>query len=239
MKALSLRALKSMLIVPAALITCLWAVSGTAQAFHPTNFPHQHVEHPTPEPQPVMSVPEVDLLGERLRAYVGIGLTGGGLIPDGNQLSEGLGAGGGFELFVGGRLNQWVGADLEWSTTIHGTEGDPGFRVDAGLLSTLSGLVRVFMTAPQVFEPYAVFGITLITADGGPQSSLSLMGLGFTAGLGLDIYLSTNVALGIKALYRGGFLDNSADRVDYLPDFPDEASFISLVTGSTHVRLSF
>lgn len=223
----------------AVILLSVWVMTGEAHALHPTNFPHQHIAHPTPDEHEAPHSAETDPLERRLRAYVGVGLVGGGLIPDGAQLADGLGGGGGFELFLGGRFNQWVGADLEWTTTIHGTGGDPGFRVDAALLSTLSGLVRVYMTCPQFLEPYAAIGISLITTDGGPQSSLSIMGLGFTAGFGLDMYLTDDVVLGLKALYRGGFLDNSAERVDHLPDFPDEASFISLITGSAHVRLSF
>jgi opacity protein-like surface antigen len=242
MKRLSIHFLTGRWGVSLVALAALSAISDPARALHPTNFPHQHVEHPTPEPPAAPETPEApdpDHIEVDTRSYIGLGLTGGGLIPDGNQLSEGLGGGGGFEVFIGWRFNRWIGVNVEWATTIHSTQGDPGFQVDSALLGALSGIVRVYMTPPQCFEPYAAFGISLLTANGGPQSSISLMGLGFTAGLGLDIHVAPDLAVGIKATYRGGFLDNSAERVDHLADFPDEASFISLVTGSTHVRLSF
>jgi opacity protein-like surface antigen len=222
-----------------ALFAACSIVGSPAHALHPTNFPHQHVEHPAPQPQAEPDNPEDASLEERFRPYAGVGLTGGSVIPSGSLLSQGLGGGGGFELFFGCRLNQWTAVDLEWTTTVHSTQGDQGFRVDSALLSTLSGILRIYMTQPHLVEPYVAVGVTLLNANGGPQSSITLMGLGFTAGLGLDINLTHDLTLGIRALYRGGFLDNRVDRFDHLPDFPDEASFMSLVMGSAHVRLSF
>ncbi len=210
-----------------------------AQALHPADFPHQHVEHPEGEPPKSDEAPDEDYEANVFGTYAGLGFTGGAFLENGSNLAKGISAGGGFEVFLGWRLNSWTGVELNWTTTFHPTEDEPGFKVASALVGTLSGLVRVYVLEPSTLEPYIALGPALMTANGGPQSSVSLMGVGFTGVVGLDIHMNPWLSLGLKATYLGSYVDNTETRLDYLPDFPAEATFLSMMTGSTHLRFNF
>lgn len=244
MERLSLRG--SHRCVPLTMVFALLGLSAPqAMALHPADFPHQHVEVPnesaeehaqeesTPEDERWVHVEPFH------RYYGGVGIVGMGVLPNGTQLTEGLGAGPGFEVFAGWRFNPWIAFDFAWSTSFHATSEDEGFKIDLALMSALSGSIRIYLIEPERLEPYVAVGATLVTTSGGPQSSLSLMGVGVVGALGLDIHLNDWLTLGVKATYTGTFLDNQIDRLDHLPDYPAEATFLNLLGGATHLRLNF
>lgn len=227
-----------------ALTLSAWVV-GHAHAMHPADFPHQHGAQVAPEPEklapPPAELPQhaPEAWNYVQRYYGALGGLGGAVLANGSQLAEGLGEGGGLELLVGWRLNRWVALDIAWAMSFHATQGDEGFEVASAVLSSFTGWVRVYLAPPGRFEPYVGVGASLVTANGGPQSSISLMGFGGSAALGLDIHLDDWLTLGIKASHLTTFLDNQAGRLDHLPDYPAEAAFVHMLSGSAHLRFNF
>jgi opacity protein-like surface antigen len=237
----------------AAVMLTAWAPS--AAALHPAPFPHEHVQEAAPRP------PEARPRREPVGAHsegalsVGLGLSGTVTVNTGNALSAGLGNGVGFNLYVGWRLNPWAAVDLEWFTTFHETtyadttviDDDPSTPeveerviqgLDAAMFGSASGLVRIYLLDPGMFEPYVALGVSLFMLSGGVNSETSLTGLGFAAGGGAELNLSDTIGLGAKVLYRGAFFDNTKEPIP-LEEVPQEASFVNMLTFSAHLRLKF
>ncbi len=224
-------------------VTVVASLPSPAQALHPAPFPHRHVreevpEPPQPEPEEKRRRPRRDVEEPHYlpSLYLGVGAGLAGVVPDGHasSLSTELGAGGGFELFLGWRLNEFAAVDLEWMSTFH--RGKDSFN--SGLLSALNGIVRVYLMEPDDFEPYALVGVGLFLLNRDGDSLGTLNGPGFVAGAGLDWHLNRVVTLGAKAMYRGAYLDFQ-DGATLDPLVSELPTFIHLMTLSAHVRLNF
>jgi hypothetical protein len=139
-------------LLAAIVALAVWAPD--ARALHPAPFPHKHVEEAAP--RPAEARPRREPVRPRYlpTVYAGIGLIALGVIgdEDTSSMANGLEGGGGFELFVGWRLNPWAAVDLEWFTTFHETNY-AGSNLDTAMLGGLSGLVRVYILDPGEFEP--------------------------------------------------------------------------------------
>ena len=220
-----------------ATIVTLVVWSPDALALHPAPFPHKHVEEAAP--RPAETRPRREPVRPRYlpTVYAGVGLIALGVIGDEDtgSLANGIEGGGGFELFVGWRLNPWAAVDIEWFTTFHETNYT-GSNLETAMLGGLSGLVRVYILDPGEFEPYATLGLGLLLASAGQNSGGPLTGPVFSGGFGADLNLNHTITLGAKALYRGAFMDN---RGGQLQGAPTEAAFLSMVSLSAHLRLNF
>ena len=240
-------------LILSALMMTTW--SQPAAAHHPTSFPHEHVQEPAPRP------PEARPRREPVGAHadgalsIGLGLAGTAVMPTGTGLSDNLGEGIGFNLHVGWRLNPWAAVDLEWASTFHDTTfedttivaDDPataadefqGTRgLDAAMFSSASGLVRIYVLDPGLFEPYVALGVGLFMLSGGINSETALTGVGFSAGGGAELNLSDSVGVGARVLYRGAFFDNTKQPTP-LEGVSNEASYMNMLSFSAHVRLRF
>ena len=189
--------------------------SPNAEALHPTSFPHQHVSREVKE-EPQEANTE---LRSAPYSYLGIGLAGSGVID--HELGMGFGA----EVFGGWRLNPWAALELELFINFHDRP------TEAKLVNAISGMVRLHLSEQGLVEPYLLLGVSV----SGVHGQESLMGFGFASGAGLDFNLNADVAIGLKALYRGAFLN--AERGTESVDLT--TSIISAISGSAHVRLNF
>lgn len=230
-------------VVTLAAAMMLWVFAAPpAQALHPAPFPHRHVTEVTAEP----AAPETEEKRRRPRRdvetprflptlYLGVGAGAAAVFPgDSTSLATELGVGGGFEIFLGWRLNEFAAVDLEWMSTFHAGKN----TFNSGLLSALTGIVRVYLMEPGEFEPYALVGVGLFLLNRDGDSLATLSGPGFEAGAGVDWHLNRVVTLGGKAMYRGAYLDfQEGTTLDPLGS--ELPSFIHLMTLSAHVRLNF
>ena len=64
-----------------------------------------------------------------------------------------------------------------------------------------------------------------------------LSGFGLDIGGGVDIRFTDNIGLGIKALYRGFYVDNTAD--DYYLYLQREAAFVDSLTAEATLQFYF
>ena len=183
---------------------------------------------------------------------VGFGLTSALSMPSDDELASGLKPGGGMNLYLGWRLSNWAAVDLEWFTTFHATsfpaltstaedDEDEDKRIPAienAMLSSFSGLVRIYFLNPGFFEPYAIVGASFFVLTRGLNSTDGLPGLGFCTGLGAAFNLNETMGIGARVLYRGAFFDNTEYPIP-LPGAPEQSAFINLLVMSAHVRLNF
>jgi len=248
------------ILAAAAMTLAAWTPD--ARALHPAPFPHQHAQEAAPRPPEAR--PRREPVGAHAKGAlsVGIGFTGGVIPATGSSISNSLDSGVGFNLHVGWRLNDWASVDLEWFTTFHDAsfpklevdeepepdpapdptnapeEADPARDIDSAMMSSLSGLVRIYFLDPGFFEPYLAAGVGIFMLSEGLNSEDTLTGLGFCAGLGAAFNLSETFGVGARVLYRGAFFDNREVPTP-LPAIPAETSFVNLVTLSAHVRVNF
>ena len=218
------------LALAAALVVSAWPAP--AAALHPAPFPHKHFDRRAGPPPPPAQQPrrEPDPPPNYPQLYFALGGVGNLLIEDASGPSDGLGFGGGFELFFGYRFNAYAAIDLGWMSTFHGTTrtGRPGAMVAA-----LHGDVRIFLIPwASRLDPYVQVGLGLYLINQHNSSAEAPTGIGFQGGLGLDFHLNPVVTLGIKALYRGAF--NEGRTVDSIQE-----GFMHMFTPSAHVRLNF
>jgi hypothetical protein len=128
--------------------------------------------------------------------------------------------GGGFDLFVGGRLNRWAALEFGWQATFHNPEYDVwGNRVDRVGLQALT-LDGKFYPVHGPVQPYVSGGGGLYLM--GDSFSVFAEGPGFQIGGGIDFWLTRNMSLGLRAQYRG------VDMIDY--DGANNDTYLSLLS---------
>ncbi len=213
-----------------AMVVTLWPTA--ASALHPAAFPHKHSHRRAGPPPPPSHQPrrEPDPPPNYPQLYFGLGGAGNLLIEDANGPSDGLGFGGGFELFVGYRFNGYAAVDLSWMSTFHGSTGT---SASGAMIAALSGDVRIFlMPWASRLDPYIQLGLGLYIINRHSSSSDAPTGVGFQGGLGLDYHLNPVISVGVRALYRGAY--NEGRTQDGIKE-----GFMHMFTPSAHVRLNF
>lgn len=178
---------------------------------------------------------------------MGFGLTSPLVVPSGDPLAEGLEQGMGMSLFLGWRLSDWVGLDLEFLTAFHGASF-PAVEVDDGedpipslenvMMSGVFGMVRVYFLGSGFFEPYAVMGVGNYTLSQGLNAVDGLDGLGVATGVGAAFNLNQTVEVGTRVLYQAVFFDNSVSPTP-LVGAPTHSEVLNVLMFSSHVRLNF
>jgi Outer membrane protein beta-barrel domain len=128
--------------------------------------------------------------------------------------------GGGFDLFLGGRLNRWAALEFGWQPTFHNPEQDVlGRQVGRVGLQALT-IDAKFYPAHGRVQPYLSAGAGLYLL--GDNFSVFAEGPGFQVGGGIDFWLSRWASLGVRAQYRG------VDMVDY--DAGNDDTYLSLLS---------
>jgi opacity protein-like surface antigen len=140
-----------------------------------------------------------------------------------------LDTGGGFDLYLGGRLNRWVGLELGWQPTFHNREVDAfGRPVGRIALQAVTLDMKIYFARGRV-QPYFVGGAGAYLL--GDNFDVFAAGPGFQVGGGLDIWLTRHLSLGVRAQYRG------VDLVDYDPANDD--TFISMLSAGVDLTVRF
>jgi opacity protein-like surface antigen len=128
--------------------------------------------------------------------------------------------GGGFDLFVGARLNRWAALEFGWQATFHNPEVDDfGREVDRVGLQALTLDAKFYPVHGRV-QPYLSGGAGLYLL--GDSFSVFSEGAGFQLGGGIDFWLTRHMSLGLRAQYRG------VDMVDY--DTHNDDTYLSLLS---------
>jgi opacity protein-like surface antigen len=132
--------------------------------------------------------------------------------------------GGGFNVFIGGRLNRWAGIELGWQPTFHNqlysqSTDQPNGRYLA--LQALTLDLKVYLARGPV-QPYVMGGAGLYMLS--DNFNVLTLGPGWQVGGGLDFWLGTHVTLGLRVQYRG---------VDVQDGFDTAAprTYLSMLTG--------
>ena len=138
-----------------------------------------------------------------------------------------LQGGGGFNLFIGGRLSRFVAMELGWQPTFHNNEtnifGQPIGTVGLDAIT----LDFKFFLLPGRVQPYLSVGAGLYLL--GDNFSVFAEGPGYQLGAGVDFWLNRFVTLGLKAQYRGVAL------FDY--DVEQDNTYLSLFQGSLNLTV--
>jgi len=144
-------------------------------------------------------------------------------------LIAGYSAGGGFDLYLGGRVNSWLALELGWQPTFHNPEYDAfGRRVGRIEIQAVTFDLKFFPTRGRVQPYFVVGGGGYLLGD---NFDVFAAGPGFQAGAGLDIWLMRHLSLGLRAQYRGVAL------VDYDPANDD--TYISMLSAGADITVRF
>lgn len=109
--------------------------------------------------------------------------------------------GGGFNLFLGGRVHRAVALEFGWQPTFHNNEYDIfGRRIDTIGLDALTASVKVFPVQGAI-QPYFIAGGGAYLL--GDRLNVFASGPGFQIGGGVDFWLSPWLTLGLQGQYRG------------------------------------
>ncbi len=172
--------------------------------------------------------------------YLGVGGVGTFNIETDNDLTRIMRSGGGFDLFLGFRLNRYVALELAYVGTSHAT-GDEiamaasGGGAERGWLHGATLDAKVFLIPKsRRIEPFLQVGGGGYAFVRQGYSEPDLGGGGFHLGGGVDIRFNRTVALGLRALYKGIWLDN--ETVWYPAT---NGAFFSHVTLGANLQLHF
>jgi len=176
----------------------------------------------------------------RSSIYLGLGGLGDFNFETENELTRIMRSGGGFDLFLGFRANQYFALELGYVLTIHST-GDEIAQAasngadERGMLHGVTLDAKIFLIPKsRRIEPFVQVGGGgyAFVREGAPDADLG--GGGFHVGGGVDIRFNHSIALGLRALYKGLYLDNST------PWYPTtEAAFFSQFTLGANLQLHF
>jgi len=126
---------------------------------------------------------------------------------DSTSATSGFGAGTGFELGYGFRPVHALGFETAFGMTFHDIDHD---ATDLGVLGHLTFDARIYLGRPErALHPYLLVGLGAYFTGRSDTDQSGLSGIGLQAGGGLDYFLSRAVSIGVKATYRGAFLDDS------------------------------
>lgn len=187
------------------IILAIVAFVGVGAAARPAHAEWVWISHRNPYARPHF------YLGAEGEGVVVLGATGPNAFLD---------HGGGFNLFLGGRINRWAALEFGWQATFHNPEFDELGRPlgHVGLQAlTLDGK---FYPVHGRVQPYVSGGAGLYLL--GDVFDVFAEGPGFQVGGGIDFWLSRAVSLGLRAQYRG------VDMLDY--DTRQDDTYLSLLT---------
>lgn len=141
---------------------------------------------------------------------------GGGLLADfisrGNtNESEVIRTGGGFDVFLGFRLNPMFALEIGGLLSVHATGQDlPDY--DSAVLNgfTIDGKFFLFPASTRL-EPFLQFGGGGYMVQEEGYRGKELSGGGLHAGGGVDLHLTRALGFGVRALYKGIWMDDETE----------------------------
>lgn len=168
--------------------------------------------------------------------HVGIGLHGTSVMGSSDSgITEGLDSGAGFDIGFGWRIAPTVSLDFNWMMSFHdASDGSAG--PEAALMHfSMDG--RFFLTdRSRQTQPYILAGLGAYILGRDAWEFDTLTGVGFQLGAGVDLYLSKNVSIGGKLLYRGAYLDNAESTWS---GFPTDSAWLSAFSYGGDVKFHF
>ncbi|MFH1531330.1 MAG: outer membrane beta-barrel protein [Pseudomonadota bacterium] len=176
----------------------------------------------------------------RSSVYIGFGGLGDFNVETENELTRILRSGGGFDLFLGFRANQYFALEFGYVATIHSTSDDisqaaSNGAYERGVLHGVTLDAKIFLIPKsRRIEPYVQVGGGGYAFVQEGFSGMDLGGGGFHLGGGVDIRFNRSIALGLRALYKGLYLDNSDPW--YLTT---ESAFFNQLTLGANLQLHF
>lgn len=172
----------------------------------------------------------------RGRVYLGIGGLSSFLLEGDREITRLIRSGGGFNLFFGYRLSRFAALEVGYQATTH--EVDPlGSDSERGFFQALSLDGKAFLTpGPARMQPFVQIGVGTYGFFSDGLANRKLEGFGLHAGGGVDIRLNPSVALGLRAVYKGIFVDDFEG--DYFGVETGSAYFNS-VHGSANLQFTF
>ncbi len=172
-------------------------------------------------------------------AYVGIGGLGLFNLSSGGGVTELIQSGGGFTLFAGARTSPYVALEVGLTGTVHDfTPENPNNTSENGVLEAATIDGKIFLAPESVrFEPFLQAGVGYYVLSSDLFVSTQLHGMGLQVGGGVDIRLNPGVALGVRGLYKGIYVNNDYDS-DYW-GVPAESALLNLITGEVNVQFYF
>jgi len=169
--------------------------------------------------------------------HFGIGLNGNSVMSsDGSAITEGLGSGAGFDLGFGWRISDAVSLDFNWLMSFHDA-GEGTATGDEAALTSFGVDLRIFLAdRSRRVQPYVQAGVGAYILGRDSFEFDTLTGGGFQLGGGADIYLTREVSIGGKILYRGAYLDNAESTYSY---YPTESAWLSTLTYGADLKFHF
>lgn len=150
----------------------------------------------------------------RSSIYLGVGGVGDFNIETENDLTRIMRSGGGFDLFLGFRINRYVALEIAYVGTSHATGDEIALAASPGAAergwlhgATLDAKVFLIPKSRRI-EPFLQVGGGGYAFVRQGYSDPDLGGGGFHLGGGVDIRFNRTIALGLRALYKGLWLDN-------------------------------
>lgn len=168
--------------------------------------------------------------------HLGLGIHGTSVMGGSDSgITDGLDSGAGFDIGFGWRIAPTVSLDFNWMMSFHSANGSSAGPEAALMHFGIDG--RFFLTdRSRQTQPYiqAGLGAYILGRDAWQFDTLS--GVGFQLGGGVDFYLSRNVSIGGKLLYRGAYLDNAEATWS---GFPTESAWLSALSYGGDVKFHF
>ncbi|MFT5432640.1 MAG: hypothetical protein ACI9OJ_003342 [Myxococcota bacterium] len=205
---------------------------------HPTNYPHRHRRRVVRRPvKPAPATRNRGFGDDRSSIYFGIGGMGNVFIEGDRDATKVYRGGGGFDFMFGARFSKMFALELNYFVAFQSTDRSTVTQLqitDATLQGiTLDGKL-FFLPSSARIEPFAQFGVGAFFLTENFREELS--GFGFNAGVGVDVRLSRMFAIGARALWRGFYIDNSAN--DYY-GVATESAFLNTISGEAYLQVHF
>lgn len=202
---------------------------------HPAPYPHVH---PRRVVRVVRPAPPPPSYNSRSSVYFGIGGLGNFFIEGNDELSKVYRGGGGLDLTLGLRLNSYLAFELGWLASFQSTEstGTDGAAVltDGSVQSVFFDGKIFLMPSSERIEPFLQIGFGAYILSESLRAELT--GFGFHLGGGVDIRLSDFIAVGLKVMYHGFYVDNS-ERSYYA--IPTESAFLNTIMAEANLQFHF
>lgn len=188
---------------------------------------HVHRYQPTPTPRPRQPIVE-----DRTSVYLGIGALGTFITREDSLITDPLESGAGLDIFLGYRFNRIAAIELGGLFSFHGSTRYR--REETELLAGMTADMKFFFLPwSERFEPFVQLGGGLYLLSPNDISTNEYVGGGLQLGGGVDIRLARMFAIGLRVLYRGIFLDNSAYSTRV------ERDFVNTVTLGANIQVHF
>lgn len=153
------------------------------------------------------------------------------------SLDNAYNGGGGFIVGLGFRIMPMLALEANWMASFQSTSVQTNLgSMPVNTIHSLNLDAKIFyLPWSQRIEPYIQVGVgAYMLAE---TFAYELSGFGFDIGGGVDIRLTDSLGIGLKALYRGFYVDNTDD--DYYVYLQREAAFVDSITAEATLQFYF